>query len=125
STVICRGTGGHLPVYRREEGCIMCGLAGFLDVGNRRGVQDMQDRVGRMTATWAHRGPDDQGTWVDPAAGIALGSRRLAIIDVSPDGHQPMRSASGRYAIAYNGEIYNGRGIARALESAKQAPAWR
>jgi asparagine synthase (glutamine-hydrolysing) len=103
----------------------MCGLAGFLDVGNRRGVQDMQDRVGRMTATLAHRGPDDQGTWVDPAAGIALGSRRLAIIDVSPDGHQPMRSASGRYAIAYNGEVYNAPDLARALESERRAPAWR
>ena len=78
-----------------------------------------------MTATLAHRGPDDQGTWVDPAAGIALGSRRLAIIDVSPDGHQPMCSTSGRYVIAYNGEIYNARAIARSLESAKHAPAWR
>jgi asparagine synthase (glutamine-hydrolysing) len=103
----------------------MCGLAGFLDVRNRHNAQDMQDRVARMAGTLAHRGPDDQGTWVDPAAGIALGSRRLAIIDVSPDGHQPMRSASGRYVIAYNGETYNAQDIARTLESAKRAPVWR
>jgi asparagine synthase (glutamine-hydrolysing) len=103
----------------------MCGLAGFLDVGNRRDAQDLQDRVTRMTVTLAHRGPDDQGTWVDPDTGIALGSRRLAIIDVSSDGHQPMRSASGRYAIAYNGEIYNAQDIARTLDSATRAPRWR
>jgi asparagine synthase (glutamine-hydrolysing) len=103
----------------------MCGLVGFLDVGNRRDAREMDDRVARMARTLAHRGPDDQGTWVDPAAGVALGSRRLAIIDVSPDGHQPMRSASGRYAIAYNGEVYNARQLARALESEGRAPAWR
>ena len=103
----------------------MCGLAGFLDVGNRLDAREMNERVTRMAVTLAHRGPDDQGTWVDPVAGIALGSRRLAIIDVSPDGHQPMRSASGRYAIAYNGEVYNARDIARDLESARRAPAWR
>jgi asparagine synthase (glutamine-hydrolysing) len=103
----------------------MCGLVGFLDVDNRRNAQDLHDRVARMAVTLAHRGPDDQGTWVDPAAGIALGSRRLAIIDVSPDGHQPMRSATGRYAIAYNGEVYNARDIARTMESERRAPAWR
>ena len=103
----------------------MCGLTGFLDVDNHHDTRELEDRVGRMAASLAHRGPDDQGIWVDPVAGIALGSRRLAIIDVSPDGHQPMRSASGRYAIAYNGEVYNAREIARALESAGRAPAWR
>jgi asparagine synthase (glutamine-hydrolysing) len=103
----------------------MCGLTGFLDVDNRHDAQELHHRVTRMARTLAHRGPDDQGTWADPAAGIALGSRRLAIIDVSPDGHQPMRSTSGRYVIAYNGEIYNAQDIARTLESAGRAPAWR
>lgn len=103
----------------------MCGLAGFLDIANRRDQQQLQDLVGRMTVTLAHRGPDDQGVWADADAGVALGSRRLAIIDVSPDGHQPMRSASGRYTIAYNGEVYNARDIARALQASDVAPAWR
>ena len=103
----------------------MCGLAGFLDVDHRHRRDDMLDRVTAMTRTLAHRGPDDEGTWVDPAAGVALGSRRLAIIDVSPDGHQPMRSASGRYAIAYNGEVYNSQAMARDLEAEGRAPAWR
>jgi asparagine synthase (glutamine-hydrolysing) len=84
---------------------------------------DMQ--VGRMVATLAHRGPDDQASWVDGRAGIALASRRLAIIDVSPNGRMPMRSASGRYVIAYNGEVYNAGDIARTLERAGAAPAWR
>jgi asparagine synthase (glutamine-hydrolysing) len=103
----------------------MCGLAGFLDIKHHRGTEELLDRVARMTRTLAHRGPDDEGTWADPATGIALGSRRLAIIDVSPDGHQPMRSASGRYAIAYNGEVYNAQAIARSLEADGRAPAWR
>ena len=60
-----------------------------------------------MTDTLVHRGPDDGGVWEDIRAGIALGNRRLAIVDLSPEGHQPMRSASGRYVLAFNGEIYN------------------
>src|SRR5262252_6102806 len=60
-----------------------------------------------MNRAIAHRGPDDSGTFVDPAAGLALGHRRLSIIDLSPLGHQPMISADGRYVITYNGEVYN------------------
>lgn len=60
-----------------------------------------------MADALAHRGPDDHGVWTDTAAGIALGHRRLSIIDLSPLGHQPMASESGRYVVAYNGEIYN------------------
>jgi asparagine synthase (glutamine-hydrolysing) len=103
----------------------MCGLTGFLDARNRHDADELLERVAGMTVTLAHRSPDDQGTWADPDAGVALGSRRLAIIDVSPDGHQPMRSASGRYVIAYNGEVYNARDLARTLERAERAPAWR
>src|SRR5262245_23720253 len=85
----------------------------------------MRRHVIDMTNSLAHRGPDDEGAWVDPIAGVALGNRRLAIIDLSPEGHQPMRSASGRYVITYNGEIYNSAAIARMLESAGLAPRWR
>jgi len=103
----------------------VCGIAGFLDSRSNCSRESMRRHVIDMTNTLAHRGPDDEGAWVDPTAGIALGSRRLAIIDLSPMGHQPMQSASGRYVIAYNGEIYNAASIARTLESAGVAPRWR
>ena len=60
-----------------------------------------------MASTVAHRGPDDDGLWVDPAGRIALGHRRLAVVDLGPQGHQPMESVDGRWVISYNGEIYN------------------
>jgi asparagine synthase (glutamine-hydrolysing) len=103
----------------------VCGIAGFLDPGRNRGPDTMRRHIGGMTNSLAHRGPDDEGAWVDAAAGVALGNRRLAIIDLSPEGHQPMHSASGRYVIAYNGEIYNAPAIARMLEAEGLAPPWR
>jgi len=78
-----------------------------------------------MAAAVAHRGPDDAGVWADPAIGIALAHQRLAILDLSAAGHQPMLSASGRYVIAFNGEIYNHRALRLELEAAGQAPPWR
>src|SRR5579885_823118 len=68
-----------------------------------------------MAHALAHRGPDDAGAWVDAAAGVALGHRRLAIIDLSPEGHQPMLSADGRYVVVFNGEIYNYRALRQEL----------
>jgi asparagine synthase (glutamine-hydrolysing) len=103
----------------------MCGIAGFLHPSNTRDPDSMRRHVIDMTNILAHRGPDDEGAWVDPIAGVALGNRRLAIIDLSPEGHQPMHSASGRYVITSNGEVYNSAAIARTLESAGQAPRWR
>lgn len=78
-----------------------------------------------MAARLAHRGPDDSGVWSDVEAGIALGFRRLSIIDVSPAGHQPMQSVSGRYTIVFNGEVYNFASIRKELERAGLAPEWR
>ena len=67
----------------------------------------MQATIRRMAAAILHRGPDGEGYWVDERCGIAMGHRRLAILDLSPTGQQPMRSACDRYVLAYNGEIYN------------------
>lgn len=69
-----------------------------------------------MTASLVHRGPDDQGTWVNQESGVALGFRRLAIIDLSQMGHQPMVSPSGRYTMVYNGEVFNHRALRREVE---------
>lgn len=91
----------------------MCGFAGILEATPGPGLEAT---VGAMSATLRHRGPDDDGVWVDAAAGIGLGSRRLAIVDLSASGHQPMVSPSGRYVIAYNGEIYNHTAMRRELE---------
>lgn len=79
-----------------------------------------------MTNTLRHRGPDDGDIWVDAETGIALGHRRLSILDLSPQGHQPMCSANGRFVIVFNGEIYNYQIIRDELEKLKAAPqlAW-
>jgi asparagine synthase (glutamine-hydrolysing) len=82
----------------------MCGIAGFLGAP---ASGSPEASVKAMTDVIAHRGPDADGAWCDTAAGIALGHRRLSIIDLSPAGAQPMTSASGRYVIAFNGEAYN------------------
>ena len=85
----------------------MCGLAGLLDGDARTEKSELTTAALRMADTLRHRGPDDQGVWADPEAGIALAHRRLSILDLSPAGHQPMFSPTGRYIVAYNGEIYN------------------
>lgn len=99
----------------------MCGFTGFLD---RAGFADGEALLRRMADTIVHRGPDSDGYWVDADSGIALAHRRLAIIDLSPAGHQPMLSANGRYALSYNGEIYNHLDMRRELEAAGSI-AWR
>jgi asparagine synthase (glutamine-hydrolysing) len=78
-----------------------------------------------MTATLAHRGPDDEGVWVDRQARIALGHRRLSIIDLSPAGHQPMVSPTGRFVITLNGEIYNYGDLRKELEASGHGFQWR
>ena len=79
-----------------------------------------------MAEAIAHRGPDDSGTWVDRESGVALASRRLAVIDLSSAGHQPMPSRSGRYVIAFNGEIYNHLDLRLRIESrTAESASWR
>ena len=82
----------------------MCGIAGILDLEAPLGPED-RELVARMTAAVAHRGPDDRGTWFD--GGVGFGHRRLSVIDLSPNGHQPMSNEDGTVWITYNGEIYN------------------
>ena len=89
----------------------MCGFAGLLDTAPARDDAALTALVGRMAETLRARGPDDGGTWTDAAPGIALGFWRLAILDLTPAGHQPMLSACGRYALVFNGEIYNHRDL--------------
>lgn len=96
----------------------MCGIAGFLDSSARSGPETLETIVSRMRDTLSHRGPDDAGAWVDATAGIALGHRRLSILDLSPEGHQPMFSPEGRWAIVFNGEIYNFLELRKELEEA-------
>ena len=89
----------------------MCGFAGILGHGSFP-----ESMLQRMGAAIAHRGPDDSGIWCDENAGIALVHRRLSILDLSPAGHQPMHSSSGRYTIAFNGEIYNHLTLRKAMK---------
>src|SRR5690349_11203371 len=98
----------------------MCGIAGIF---SRQRVDETA--IARLIAPISHRGPDDDGIWIDADAGIGLGHRRLAIVDLSPAGHQPMHSADGRFVLSFNGEIYNYQELRRDLEARGTAPAWR
>jgi asparagine synthase (glutamine-hydrolysing) len=93
----------------------MCGISGIWE-RNGCSLQDLKRRASAMTQTLSHRGPDDSGVWLSEQASIAFGQRRLAIIDLSPMGHQPMVSANARYTITFNGEIYNFREMRAELE---------
>jgi asparagine synthase (glutamine-hydrolysing) len=95
----------------------MCGVAGFLDSSRQTSSNKLQAKVTRMAETLRHRGPDDSGTWVDERSGIALGFRRLSIVDLSPEGHQPMLSACGRFVIVFNGEVYNFAALSQELKT--------
>jgi asparagine synthase (glutamine-hydrolysing) len=93
----------------------MCGFAGIFR-GGGAGGEELEAAARRMIEPIEHRGPDDSGVWTEPEAGVALGFRRLAIIDLSEHGHQPMRSASGRFTLVFNGEVYNHRALRAELE---------
>lgn len=100
----------------------MCGIAGIFGEAAR----DVS-LLTRMGGLLRHRGPDDQGVWVDPEAGISFVHRRLAIVDLSAAGHQPMHSADGRFVLTFNGEIYNHAELRTALEAEGNPPegGWR
>lgn len=84
----------------------MCGFTGFWS-RNEDVIRDTDDLIARMSSTITHRGPDDFGSWADRNAGIGFGFRRLAVVELSQAGHQPMMSEGGRYVVMFNGEIYN------------------
>lgn len=99
----------------------MCGIAGFIDFARQTSSDIGLAQAELMAAAIRHRGPDDGGIWGDAAHGVFLAHRRLSIVDLSAAGHQPMTSASGRYVIVFNGEVYNHGEIRQRLEGV----AWR
>ncbi|MBB5039957.1 asparagine synthase (glutamine-hydrolyzing) [Prosthecobacter dejongeii] len=101
----------------------MCGIAGYFTLPRSRTSDQMTAEITRMTDAIILRGPDDAGAWVDAETGIALGHRRLSILDLSPLGHQPMASADGRFVLVFNGEIYNFQELRAELEP--HGHSWR
>ena len=91
----------------------MCGIAGLWATDGSLDSGALARLGGAMAEAIAHRGPDGQGVWTD--GGLVLAHRRLAVIDLTPTGAQPMQSADGRWAITYNGELYNTEDIRRDL----------
>jgi asparagine synthase (glutamine-hydrolysing) len=102
----------------------MCGLVGFLDPRKTIGAAEQNALIGVMADRLAHRGPDDRALWCDADAGVALGFRRLAILDLSTAGRQPMVSADGNLVMVFNGEIYNHHALRAELEQASIG-SWR
>lgn len=103
----------------------MCGIAGQLKWPGQSTESSLLNECSRMADAIIHRGPDDHGVWVKPEFGVGLAHRRLAIVDLSPAGHQPMLSVSGRYVMVFNGEIYNHLDLRRSMTNAGRAPVWR
>src|SRR6187399_377706 len=102
----------------------MCGLSGYFQ--HRGFSADTGTAVAQaMARAVRHRGPDDTGIWLDAEAGVAFGFQRLAIVDLSAAGHQPMVSASGRWVIILNGEIYNHAALRQEIIASGSAPPWR
>jgi len=93
----------------------VCGITGLFDPARGTDAGSLARRVADMTAVLVHRGPDADGLWVDAAQGVALGHRRLAVVELGPEGAQPMESADGRWVLVYNGELYNHRELRHRL----------
>lgn len=92
----------------------MCGICGFLNISKSSTKDELTNIIIPMTESLHYRGPDSSGFWIDENCGVVLGHRRLSIIDLTLEGHQPMES--NRYVITYNGEVYNYRAIRKHLE---------
>jgi asparagine synthase (glutamine-hydrolysing) len=103
----------------------MCGLTGYYGGRWSAGVDGAAALVRQMAERIHHRGPDATGVWLNADHRIALGHKRLAVVDLSTAGAQPMQSATGRYVISFNGEIYNHTDIRAALAAEGRATAWR
>ena len=103
----------------------MCGIVGIFDTKKTFSADDLRLRINRMTQTLRHRGPDAEGVWLDNRLPLALGHRRLSVLDLSDAGQQPMVSASGRYIIVYNGEIYNHQQVKTELLQQNVRVKWR
>lgn len=103
----------------------MCGFAGFIDPKLTRSNERLTTLVRDMNCAITPRGPDSAGEWTDAYSGIALGHRRLSIMDLSPAGHQPMLSNCGRYVMVFNGEVYNHNAMRAELAAAGVSLAWR
>ena len=95
----------------------MCGIAGLIETKRDVSAAELKAMGGAMAASLDHRGPDDNGVWVDADEGIVLAHTRLAIVDLSPAGAQPMESSCGRLIASYNGEAYNAAELRKELES--------
>lgn len=95
----------------------MCGLTGFWDFSARYSSDQLSDIANKMVAAIMHRGPDDHNIWLDPKHGLAVGHCRLAVVDLTDTGKQPMQSSTGRFVISYNGEVYNAPLIKKELIS--------
>lgn len=102
----------------------MCGIVGVFGTFSTTSG-DVRQMIKDMAVTLTHRGSDDAGVWADEPASIALGHRRLSILDLSPAGHQPMSCHTGRYVMAFNGEIYNHLALRSTLDKQRAAPNWR
>lgn len=103
----------------------MCGIAGFIAHPSRLTREEGITLANTMGTALLHRGPDDGGCWDDVNSGVFMAHRRLAIVDLSTAGKQPMHSASGRFVMVFNGEIYNHLSLRKELEDRGLAPAWK
>src|SRR5688500_15879458 len=102
----------------------MCGIAGFLG-GSGASARDASVTLAKMNRSTRHRGPDHSATWIDGESRVAFRFSRLAIVDLTPAGNQPMVSHSGRYVIIFNGEIYNHSRLRERLREEGAGQNWR